>query len=392
MTKNLLFLKYDFLSALDYFKRKWVHSVLSVLGIVIAISSIIIMISISDGAKQKTLENIRDIGVNSIRIVNKSGSSVSNVNLSNGLNEKDYRLINNLINKYGYSAMVYKFKNKSILLNNGDTTVNVIGSNENYNIIEQLSILKGRPLLSNDINGFSTVAVVSKDVAYKYGIDLNENVIFDDTVYRVIGISDTKDSLNNFIIVPYNLVKSNNNIFNEINIYISDKNNILLLANKVKEKIIQEHNNIENFSVNVPLEIIEKEKDVQNLFNTVLLAIAIMSLLTGGMSVMNAVLSNINEQTREIGLKIALGATQSRIVTFYLLYTIILTIVGGLLGGLVGYIILFILMVFSELYIVFSLQAFVLGILMSIISGLLFGIYPAIRASKIEPMIALREF
>lgn len=392
MMSRFLFFKYDFLSAFEYFKRKWVHSVLSVLGIVISISSIIIMISISDGAKQKTLENIRNLGINTIRVLDKPESTLSNSNLSEGLNQKDYNLINNIINKYGYSAMVYKFKSKSIFFKNGDTKATVIGSNENFKLIEQLDILKGRPLLKRDVQSFSTVAMISKDIAYKHNIALDDTIIYNDTIYKVISILDTKDNLNNFVVLPYNLVKPSNNVFDEINIFIKDKKHIFLLANKLKDKITQNHSGVKNFSVNVALEIIEKEKDVQNIFNTVLLSIALMSLLTGGMSVMNAVLSNINEQTREIGLKIALGATQGRIVVFYLLYTIILTIVGGFLGGFVGYIILFVLMFFSKLYIVFSIQAFVLGIAMSIMSGLLFGIYPALRASKIEPMIALREF
>ncbi len=107
---------------------------------------------------------------------------------------------------------------------------------------------------------------------------------------------------------------------------------------------------------------------------------------------MNAVLSNINEQTREIGLKLALGATSIRIIRFYLLYTVLLTVVGGLLGGIFSFIIIISLATFSKIYVLFSIKAFLLGIVMSILSGIIFGIYPAIRASKIEPIIALREF
>ena len=394
MKNKLFYLKYDISSVLQHFKTKWVHSILSVLGIIISISSIIVMISISDGAKEKTLKNISNLGINTIRIVNKPLSNISNLNsnLSNGLNNKDLKLLNSIVNKYGYSSMNIKLKDKSIYFNSGDTTSLVIGSNNKFHLIEQLPILKGRFILKNDILQYSTVAIISKDIAYKHHININDNLTFNNTIYNIVGIIDTKDNLNNFIVVPYNTLNINNKIYDEINIFIQDKKNIFLLANIIKSKLLTQHNYIKNFIVNIPLEIIEKEEDTQNIFNTVLLAIAIMSLLTGGISVMNAVLSNINEQTREIGLKLALGATHFRIVRFYLLYTILLTIIGGLLGGFFGYIILSTLTILTQLYIIFSLKAFILGILMSIVSGIIFGMYPAIRASKIEPIIALREF
>ncbi|MEA1917746.1 MAG: ABC transporter permease, partial [Campylobacterota bacterium] len=139
MTNRLFYLKYDFLSAFQHFKTKWIHSLLSLLGIIISIGSIIIMISISDGAKQKTLNNIKDLGINSIRIINKPLSNISNknFNLSSGLNIRDYNLINNIIKKYGYSSMVIKLLDNSIYFNGGDTSGLVVGTNENFHIIEQ---------------------------------------------------------------------------------------------------------------------------------------------------------------------------------------------------------------------------------------------------------------
>lgn len=395
MTNRLFYLKYDFLSAFQHFKTKWIHSLLSLLGIIISIGSIIIMISISDGAKQKTLNNIKDLGINSIRIINKPLSNISNknFNLSSGLNIRDYNLINNIIKKYGYSSMVIKLLDSSIYFNGGDTSGLVVGTNENFHLIEQLKIIKGRAILKSDISEFRQTAVISKDIAFKYSVNIGDNVKFANNIFTIVGIIDTKDNLKNFVLTPFNVIKNHNNkTFNEINIYIEDKNQILLIANKLADKINQKHNNIDNFIINIPLKIIKKEEATQSIFNTVLLTIALMSLLTGGISVMNAVLSNINEQTREIGLKVALGATQNRIIRFYLLYTTLLTVIGGIFGGIFGYVVLLFLFYFTNLYIIFSMKAFILGIAVSILSGLIFGIYPAIRASKIEPIIALKEY
>jgi putative ABC transport system permease protein len=394
MISKLFYFKYDLHSALQHFKKKWIHSILSVLGIIISISSIIVMISIGDGAKKKTLQNIQNLGINTIRIINKPFSNISNLNsnLSNGLNKKDLNYIESLISRYGYSSMSIKLKDKSVYFSDGDMTSLVIGSDNRFHLIEQLDILKGRPIIENDILNYSKVALISKDIAYLHRIKTHDNIIFNNNIFSVSGIIDTKDNLNNFILVPYNVFGFSNKRFDEINIFIEDKKNIFLLANIIRDKLLLQHKEIEDFIINIPLKIIEKEQEVQSTFNTVLLSIAIMSLLTGGISVMNAVLSNINEQTREIGLKLALGATPLRIVRFYLLYTVLLTIIGGVLGGIFGYIILFVLSVSSKLYIVFSLKAFFLGIVMSIVSGIVFGIYPALRASKIEPILSLREF
>jgi putative ABC transport system permease protein len=327
-------------------------------------------------------------------VIDKPFSKISSLtdNLSNGLNQQDLELINSIVNKYGYSSMTLKLKNQSIYFDNGDTTCLTIGTNNKFHLIEQLAILKGRALLKYDLKNFSRVAVISKDIAYKHSININNNIIFKNTIYKVVGIIETKDNLNNFILVPYNVINLKKITYNEINIFIKDKKDIFVLANRIKNRLLQQHKNLENFLVNIPLKIIKKEEQTQNIFNTVLLSIAIMSLLTGGISVMNAVLSNINEQTREIGLKLALGATQLRIMRFYLLYTTLLTVIGGVLGGIFAYLILLFLTIFSNLYIIFSLKAFLLGIIMSIISGIIFGIYPAMRASKIEPIIALKEF
>lgn len=388
------FLHYDVLSAFNNFKKKWIHSLLSVMGIMIFIISIIVMISISNGAKQKTLENIRDLGINTIRIINKPFSNASSMNKNRfeGLSHKNYQLIERIVNKYGYTSMVIHDKNQSIFLKKGDTTASVIGSNEVFLLIENLEIIKGRPLLQNDVEHNRFNAVVSEDIAFKYNIGINENIVFNGTTYKVVGISTIKNNLNNFIFVPYSTLKFSNQIYDQINIFIKNQQNIPLLANILKNKISAENFNINNFTVSIPLEILAQEKEAQKTFNIILISIAILSLLTGGISVMNAVLSNINEQTREIGLKMALGATKKRIIRYYLLYTSFLAFVGGIVGGVVGYIILILLYIFSDLYIVFSLEPFLIGIVITLLSGIIFGIYPAMRASNIQPIIALKEF
>ena len=117
-----------------------------------------------------------------------------------------------------------------------------------------------------------------------------------------------------------------------------------------------------------------------------------MSLLSGGIGVMNIMLSNITEQTREIGLRIALGATNTRIMQQYLIYTLFLTLIGAIIGTLLGYISLLIISLISKLSIIFSIEAFFIAIVMSFLTGIIFGIYPALRAKNIEPMSALREY
>jgi len=382
----------DFKSNIISIKQKWIHSTLSSLGIIIAIISLIVMISVSEGAKEKTIKGIENLGINTIRIKNIPYSNISSQkeNLSVGLTNKDFIEIKNILKNYGVVAPVYINEKKSLYLNNTDITSTIYGSNENFLLIENLDIIKGRNLFSKDMQDITKSAIVSSDIYEKYKLDINKNFIMDNEIYNIVGICQTKDNLKNFIFIPYahfNPLKP----YDNINIYLKDIKDIFILSNIIEKKLLSLHNNIKNFTLQIPLEIVNKQNETIQTFNIVLLSIAIMSLLSGGISIMNAVLSNISEQTREIGLKMALGASEKRIVQFYLIYTLILTVFSGVVGGIVSFIVLYILSIFTSIYVVFSIKAFFIGFLISIISGIFFGLYPALRAANIEPIQALRE-
>lgn len=391
--KDIIFLINDFKSNLITIKEKWVHSLLSTIGIVIAITSLIVMISVSQGAKIKTLQSIEDLGINTIRFTAVSYSLISSnkQNLSIGLNHNDFKNIKRIIKNNGFVSVVYKKEKSSLYLKNSDITTTLYGSDENFLSIEGLKIIKGRPLIRADIQNLNKTAIISLDLYKKYKLDINNNFIYNNTIYRVIGVCETKDNLKNFVLTSYTHF-DNTKAYDNINIYIKDINSIFIMAKTIENKILKMHNNIKNFRLNIPLKTVTKQNETTQLFNMILLSIALMSLLSGGISVMNAVLSNISEQTREIGLKMALGATAGRIVQFYLIYTVILTLTSGVLSGIISLIILYILSIVSTVFIVFSIKAFFIGFIMSIFSGIFFGLYPALRAANIEPIQALREF
>ncbi len=384
---------YDIIDAKNAFIKKWFHSTLSLFGIIVAVASIIILISISQGAKKEMIESLQDLGFNTIRVNYKSPSIISEDlnNLSNGFTLKDLKKINISLLETSMITPVYLDKKVSMFYKNRDFTANLYGGGESFLSIEELNIINGRPFLKSDLKLFKRVAIVSIDIAQTYNISVNSNVIINNQNFRVIGISKFKDNLNNFILTPYNtypLININKK-FTAINIYSKE----LFESAKLIEKILlKNHLNIRDFEIVIPYQILKQKSKTQNIFSLITLSIAVMSLLSGGIGVMNIMLSNITEQTREIGLRIALGATNIRIMQQYLIYTLFLIFIGAIIGTILGYISLLIISLISNLSIIFSIEAFFIAIVMSFLTGIIFGIYPALRAKNIEPMSALREY
>lgn len=389
----LSYIIYDIIDAKNAFIKKWFHSSLSLFGVVVAVASIIILISISEGAKKEMIESLQDLGFNTIRVNYKSPSIISEElnNLSSGLTLKDYESIKGTLPNSSMITPLYFDKKVSIFYKSRDFTANLYGGNENFFSIEELEIMSGRPMLKQDLDSYKRVAIVSFDLAKIYNISINSNIIIENQSFIVIGISKFKDNLNSFILTPYTtypLIDVNKK-FSAINIYSKE----LFESSKLIENLLlKNHLNIKDFEIVIPYQILKQKSKTQNIFSFITLSIAIMSLLSGGIGVMNIMLSNIAEQTREIGLRIAIGATNRRIMQQYLIYTIFLTSIGGLVGTLLGYISLITISFISKLSIVFSIEAFFIATIMSFVTGIIFGIYPALRAKSIEPMSALREY
>lgn len=375
------------------FQNNWVRTILSSIGIIIGVASIVMIISISEYAKEESINNFKNMGLKTIRVENKDLSILSKQteNLSQGLTFKDYEYISNTINRSGKVTPVYKNKNETLVYKNSDFTSNIYGGNSFFFDIEEIKIINGRNILPIDIEKRSNVCILSSDISKRYNIKVGELISIGKYIYIVVGISSTKDSLSNFIFLPYSAYPIYKTNFDEINSNIYNQEMIYEKSKLIEKQLSILHKDVDDFKILIPFLLLEKKQKTNKLFSTVILCIAIVSLLTGGISVMNIMLSNISEQTREIGLRLALGATQKRILVQYFIHTYTLTFLSGLAGIILGYILIILISFFSNISFAFSSNALISSVIMTIVCGVLFGIYPAQRASKIEPIIALKE-
>ena len=170
-----------------------------------------------------------------------------------------------------------------------------------------------------------------------------------------------------------------------------EKGMIADLALQVKELLTVNHHRIEDFTLVVPVSLLEEEKENQRLFSFIMGAIAGLSLLVGGIGVMNVMLANIAEQTREIGLRMAMGASRIRIISLYLWNAVLLTLSGGIWGIGSGIFLALAIQKYGGWDVVISSFSLIMAPFFAIVAGIIFGVHPAVRAASLSPALALRD-
>jgi len=167
--------------------------------------------------------------------------------------------------------------------------------------------------------------------------------------------------------------------------------NLPWLAENLKAILRGTHRDVNDYRVVVPYALLNEARDAQVLFQLVMGAIAGLSLLVGGIGVMNVMLSNVTEQTHEIGLRMAVGATRARIVSLYICHSALLCFAGGVVGLVLGIAAALVVQSYAGWAVAFSALGLCLGPLSAVVTGLVFGLHPALRAAALNPALALRE-
>jgi len=157
------------------------------------------------------------------------------------------------------------------------------------------------------------------------------------------------------------------------------------------ENMLKRFHKKEDYRVSVPLALLRQAEATKRTFNIVLGSIAGISLLVGGIGIMNIMLASVTERTQEIGIRRAIGAKRRQIISQFLIETVVLSIIGGLIGIGMGVIVPFLITYFSGMVTVITLKSIVLPLVISGGVGILFGLYPAVRAAKVDPIVALRH-
>jgi putative ABC transport system permease protein len=389
------------------------RSVLAILGIVIGIAAVISLMSIGKGAEADILSRIQTLGSNLITI--RAGAvTVSGVRSAAGsstrLTVEDAEAITKQVPYLDAIAPVYN-NNRQVVFGNNNTNTQIIGTTADYIRIYQLSTLAGSFFSNYDYEQGAMVAVLGSDVArmlFKTADPIGQNIRIGNVFVRVAGVLKSKGaglgSPDDAVFIPLTAVQKNiaqsrtaqgDRVISSISLAVSDENQTDYIIGEISKVLRTRHRiaaGAENdFTISSVKDIAETLSETASTLTIFLASIAAISLLVGGIGVMNIMLVSVLERTGEIGLRKAMGATEQEISMQFLIEATLLTVTGGILGVLVGWLVAFGISKLEILNTVVTADTIVLAVCVSAAIGLGFGFYPAWRASRLNPIDALRH-
>jgi putative ABC transport system permease protein len=391
-------------------KTNKLRTALSALGIIIGIGSVIALMTLGQASQLSVRERIQSLGSNllTIRPGNQQqgflrGSNSNNKNLK--LSDAEAIIESNRITTVENVASEYSSRTQ-VSYERNNTNVQVSGITEDYFKIRNIELSLGENISLADNTNVSKVAVLGTTVVTDlFGENANpigKDIRINGISYTVIGVTKSKgaggfNSSDEAIFVPLTTAQKILFGVNYIStMYITAKSEDVMEAakNQLGFFLLEVHKKASpseaDFSISSQEDILETANQITGTFTTLLTGIAAISLVVGGIGIMNIMLVTVTERTSEIGLRKALGAKRKTIISQFLVESVILTITGGLIGIMVGIITSFILTKAMSLPNAISVQSVFLAVTVSCIIGIIFGWYPAFKASKLQPIEALR--
>jgi len=387
-----------------------VRTGLTMLGIVIGIASVIAMTAIGQGAQNSISSSIQSIGANLIMVTPGAQRSFGGPSAARGgaqsLTLEDADSIASQI--LGVSAVVREVTaRKQVVATGTNTNTSITGTEPSYMTVRNVSIDEGVFLSAYNVTSGSKVAVLGPttrdDLFGENATDVvGKKIRISGSEYKVIGITKTKggsgmSNSDDAIYVPYTTAQrylSGNKYLSEIDVSAESSEVSTQVQADITTLLLDRHNITDttkaDFSTMNQADIIATASSVTSTFTALLAAVAGISLLVGGIGIMNMMLTTVTERTREIGLRKAIGAKKRDINKQFLIEAVMLTFIGGIIGVLLGWGISLALSLLGIVQAQVSLSSVLLAFGVSALIGIVFGYYPAQHASKLNPIDALR--
>ncbi len=393
------------------------RSLLTMLGMIFGVGAVVAMLSITAGAQKQMMAFIDQLGVNNIIVEAHEATDRDTLQavraISPGLSFADFRNISE--NVPGIEAITprKKFKPSKVLPKTSQEIPGLIGVYPNYLDINSLKLTEGRFFDSQENDSSAPVCVLGEDAKVNllgYDPAVGKFIKVNDTWLQVVGVlrqqatSDSDEAgaaamnRNNLVIAPLNTVMRR---FEDPTSYLRDEIDGMYMkvktgvdsiqtAGVVKAILANIHKDAGDFEIIVPAGLLEQKKQAQFIFNIVMICIAGISLLVGGIGIMNIMLATVLERTREIGIRRAIGARQSDIVRQFLSEAVLISIAGGLVGIVFGWALAQVIASAAGWSTIVTFSSIAIAFGVSVFIGLLFGIYPAVQAAKLDPIEAIR--
>ncbi|WP_372758084.1 ABC transporter permease [Mariniflexile sp.] len=447
-------LKSNFNEAFWFIKTNKVRTFLTALGIIFGVASVITMLAIGNGAEKEILSQLELVGVNNIVITpipdideeneNESDEESSNnesKKFSKGLDILDAQCVTKTIPSI-------KFVSPEIILdtyviNNGkQNAVKLIGVSPTFFEVSNIAIEKGKIFSDYQLNNALPVCVIGKKVEKKLftgesalgkqikvrdvwlivvgvieeklisdkaqedlGIrDLNQDIYIPIKTFLVRYrdrkiITDKQEEANGgFVIINGNqngpkkrISRGNYHQIDKLTVQVFNSNELKATAEILSKMLKRRHNDVLDFEITIPIQLLKQQQKTKQIFNIVLSIIAGISLLIGGIGIMNIMLASVLERTKEIGIIRAIGATEEDVILQFLSESVLISVGGGIIGIFVGIIGAYVIEIVSGIETILSLNSILISFFIAVIVGLFFGIFPAKAAANKKPIEALRS-
>jgi putative ABC transport system permease protein len=393
------------------------RSLLTMLGMIFGVGAVVAMLSITAGAQKEMMSFIDQLGVNNIIVEAHEALDRNELQtvraISPGLTFRDFRAISENVSGLVAITPRKRFKPQKLLPKTNQDPPQLIGVLPNFVEINSLKLVAGRFFTEEENKSTAPVCGLgegAKVALLGYDNAVGKYVKVNDTWLQVIGVltpqasgdadveGATASNRNNMIIAPLNTVMrrfedNTSYLKDEIDgIYMKVGQNIdsIETSNVVRAILTATHKDAGDFSIIVPAGLLEQRKQTQMIFNVVMICIAGISLLVGGIGIMNIMLATVLERTREIGIRRAIGARQADIVRQFLTEAVLISIAGGLIGIAFGVTLSKIIASAAGWSTLVTTSSIAVAFGVSVFIGLLFGIYPAVQAAKLDPIEAIR--
>ncbi len=392
------------------------RSFLTMLGIIFGVASVIAMLSIGEGAKRQAIAKYQDLGVNNIIIREKKFTNQEleeiRAKFSQGLSMADADAIMSVVPMIENIAPQSE-KEVEVQFEDRSSKATLIGITPSFTSILNYSAGQGIFIVEDHYRRRLKVCVLGASIAselFPFDDPVGKEIKIEDQWMEVVGIMNTKSlftetigelasrDLNTDIYTPLTtfnkrFIKDNQlqSEVKQITVKVSNPTRLVEIAGIIKQLLNRHHFNNEDFSIIIPFELLKQEEKERRIYNILLGSIAAISLLVGGIGIMNIMLASVLERTREIGIRRAIGAKQKDILNQFLTEAVVISITGGLIGVSLGLLISLFITLITEITTVVTLYSILIAFLFSVLVGISFGYFPAKQASQLRPIEAIRH-
>ena len=399
------------------------RSFLTMLGVVFGVGSVVAMLAVGEGASAKAMADIRKLGsdniiISSVKSSEEEQASTTHSHMSiYGLTYEDYRRVSESFANIRQTAPA-KLMRKESRLRERAMELRVVGATPAWFRLVPRAVVAGRVIVKADQDRKAPVAVLTEFGARKLLATENsvgEILRIGGDEFEVIGIIRSESGQAGNIQVPdqeidvYIPLEVAQRYFGDIYtkrtagseerekvelhqiiVQVDDPKHAEAVAAGI-ERMLERFHRKKDYALSVPLALLKQAEATKRTFNIVLGSIAGISLLVGGIGIMNIMLAAVTERTREIGIRRAIGAKRRQIIMQFLIETVVLSMIGGLIGLGIGVLIPFLITHFSGMPTVMRGYCVVLPLVISMSIGIVFGLYPALHAAQVDPIVALRH-